>query len=115
VGLQAVEFILDLEKALGISIPDRDVPSWGTSRGLVTYLLSRGRSPTAAMVLMASFTLGAHSMWLFSRIGPWRGLGLKFLDGRGHGPTDSGYQDSEEVDPTPAVFWPSHWLGACFL
>ena len=40
-GLEAVEFILDLEKALGISIPDRDAASWGTGRGLVSYICRR--------------------------------------------------------------------------
>ena len=40
-GLEAVEFILDLEKAFGLSIPDRDVRSWSTGRDLVRYLCRR--------------------------------------------------------------------------
>jgi hypothetical protein len=40
-GLEAVEFILDLEKAFGISIPDRDAASWGSGRGLVSYICRR--------------------------------------------------------------------------
>ena len=40
-GLEAVEFILDLEKALGLSIPDRDVGYWRTGRELVRYLCRR--------------------------------------------------------------------------
>jgi hypothetical protein len=40
-GLEVVEFILDLEEALGISIPDRDAESWGTGRGLVSYVSRR--------------------------------------------------------------------------
>jgi len=39
-GLEAVEFVIDLEKALGFSIPDRDA-GWRTGRELVTYLCRR--------------------------------------------------------------------------
>jgi hypothetical protein len=39
-GLEAVEFIIDLEKALGLSIPDRDV-DWTTGRDVVAYLCRR--------------------------------------------------------------------------
>ena len=41
VGLEAVEFIVDLEKALGLSIPDCDVGSLSTGRELVRYLCRR--------------------------------------------------------------------------
>jgi hypothetical protein len=40
-GLEAVEFVLDLEKALGLSIPDGDTESWSTGRELVRYLCRR--------------------------------------------------------------------------
>jgi len=36
-GLEALEFIIDLEKAVGLSIPDRDVV-WTTGREVVEYL-----------------------------------------------------------------------------
>jgi hypothetical protein len=39
-GLEVVEFIIDLEKATGLSIPDRDVV-WSTGRELVEYLCRR--------------------------------------------------------------------------
>jgi hypothetical protein len=39
-GLEAVEFIIDLERAIGLSIPDRDVV-WTTGRELVQYLCRR--------------------------------------------------------------------------
>jgi hypothetical protein len=39
-GFESVEFVLDLEKALGLSIPDRDV-DWRTGREAVAYLCSR--------------------------------------------------------------------------
>ena len=39
-GLEAVEFIIDLEKALGFSIPDEHAV-WRTGRELVTYLCRR--------------------------------------------------------------------------
>jgi hypothetical protein len=39
-GLEVVEFIIDLEKAFGLSIPDRDV-DWRSGRELVTYLCGR--------------------------------------------------------------------------
>jgi hypothetical protein len=39
-GLEVVEFIIDVEKAFGLSIPDRDV-SWRSGRELVTYLCDR--------------------------------------------------------------------------
>jgi hypothetical protein len=41
VGLEVVEFVLDLEKALGFSINDRDVNGMTTPRELVTYLCTR--------------------------------------------------------------------------
>ena len=39
-GLETVEFIIDLEKALGLSIPDREC-GWRTGRELVAYLCRR--------------------------------------------------------------------------
>lgn len=39
-GLEVVEFIIDMEKAFGLSIPDRDA-GWRTGRELVTYLCGR--------------------------------------------------------------------------
>ncbi|MGC4114212.1 MAG: hypothetical protein QM765_06245 [Myxococcales bacterium] len=39
-GLESIEFIVDLEKAFGLSIPDGDV-AWRTGRELVNYLCRR--------------------------------------------------------------------------
>ena len=39
-GLEVVEFITDVEEAVGFSIPDRDVV-WTTGRELVQYLCRR--------------------------------------------------------------------------
>jgi hypothetical protein len=40
-GLEIVEFVTDVERALGISIPDRDVNGLGTPRELVAYICRR--------------------------------------------------------------------------
>jgi hypothetical protein len=40
-GLEAVEFFLEVEKAFGLSIPDRDANSLTTGRELVRYLCRR--------------------------------------------------------------------------
>jgi hypothetical protein len=40
-GLEAVEFVIDVEKAFGLSIPDRDFNELSTPRKLVGYLVGR--------------------------------------------------------------------------
>jgi hypothetical protein len=40
-GLEAVEFFVDVETAFGLSIPDRDAKSLTTGRELVSYLCRR--------------------------------------------------------------------------
>ena len=40
-GLELVDFILSLEKAFGIDIPDRDAAAFRTPRQTVDYLVAR--------------------------------------------------------------------------
>ena len=40
-GLEAVEFVIDVEKAIGLSIPDHDMGALKTPRELVMYLCRR--------------------------------------------------------------------------
>jgi hypothetical protein len=47
-GLEVLEFIADVEKALGIEVPDQDIATIATPRQFVAYLCDRVRvaSPT---------------------------------------------------------------------
>jgi hypothetical protein len=40
-GLEVVEFVIDLENALGVSIPDHELGEIRTARELITYLRER--------------------------------------------------------------------------
>jgi hypothetical protein len=60
-GLEVLEFIVDLEQALGIDIPDQDIATISTPRQLVTYLCDR-------VVMSSPAGAGATSGWTRTEI-----------------------------------------------
>ena len=48
-GLEIQEFVVDVEQALGIDIPDRDIATIATPRDFVAYLCNRVRGDSSAI------------------------------------------------------------------